>query len=846
METTCCSMTKKHSNYILTGLLMLFFITNSIGQNIAKDSVYLSDYLVKLETDNNVKFSFADSDIKNIRIKKSDSTTLESILNYIKSTTGLTITKLNDRYYTLTKTSTISICGFVFDNFESNTIPRATVEIIDTNIASVTDSNGQFTFNNVPKNSLVQIKHLGFKPIFIEAEKFGDTSSCLTIAMALSYQELEEVIVSQFLTTGLNKLADGSIELNLAKFGILPGISEPDILQAVQALPGIKSVDETVSDINIRGGTNNQNLILWDGIKMYQTGHFFGLISAFNPYVTNNVNVIKNGTSAVHGDGLSGTIDMQTSNNIPLNIKGSAGFNLISGDIFGHIPIQENMAIQISARRSYTDFLNTPTYTTFSDKAFQDSEVDQESKFYFYDFTAKLNYNINPYHQLQVSIINMSNNLNYTENTEVNNTPNRSNLNQDNSSIGTQFKSEWTDIFTTDLHFYYTQYGLDAVTFTNNESQKLNQNNLVKESSIKLITNYKVSESIDWINGYELTETGIENRTNINQPSFVSNIKGVIRNHALFSEIKYTSKNSKFYGILGGRLNYFENVNTFKEYIFEPRINLSYELFSNFKTQLLGEFKSQATNQIIDLEQNFLGIEKRRWILSDGDALPITTSKQGSVGFNYDINTFYIGIEGFYKTVNGINVYTQGFQNQNQFDGEIGSYDVKGMEFLINTKNNDYSAWLSYTYNKNDYIFDALEPSSFPNNLDVRHSLTLAANYTLGKLKLGAGINYKSGKPYTKSDKNEPIDNTVFPNEINYENSNSSRLPKYVRVDASAIYSFKLSKTVKGTLGASILNITNRKNTLNTFYRLQEDNTIETIERVSLGLTPNGSFRVRF
>lgn len=64
--------------------------------------------------------------------------------------------------------------------------------------------------------------------------------------------------------------------MNTAEFGILPGLIEPDILQTVQALPGIKSIDETVSDINVRGGTNDQNLILWNGIKMYQSGHFLG------------------------------------------------------------------------------------------------------------------------------------------------------------------------------------------------------------------------------------------------------------------------------------------------------------------------------------------------------------------------------------------------------------------------------------------------------------------------------------------------------------------------------------------------------------------------------------------
>jgi hypothetical protein len=839
-------MTKKHLNNLIFLISLLFCGLSCLAQNTTDNSILLTDLLVELETKHNVKFSYADKDVFSIRLTKPKYDALKPTLEFIRTTTDLTIVKLNDRYYSLTNTSTISICGYVLDNFEENTIPGATVEIYKSNLTGITDATGAFRFDNVPENSLVHIKHLGYKPVFIEAKEFVNTWECKTIAMALSYQELDEVIVTQFLTTGLNKLSDASIELNPAKFGILPGVSEPDILQAIQALPGIKSVDETVSDINIRGGTNDQNLILWDGIKMYQTGHFFGLISAFNPYVTQKVSIIKNGTSALFGGGVSGTLNMHTLEELPVTYTGGAGLNLISGDIYGEIPITENLAVQVSARRSYTDFLNTPTYTTFSEKAFQDSEVDNESEFYFYDFTAKLIYEVNPYHQVSVSMINMSNNLNYFETTNDSIAPNRSNLNQDNFSIGSQLQSEWTDDFTSQLSFYYTQYDLDALSISNNDAQQLKQNNLVKESNLKLSTNYKLKQHLDWMNGYEFTETGIENTTNVNQPPFASNIKGVIRQHGLFSELKYSSENEKLTGIIGGRINYFENLNTFKEYIFEPRINVTYELLPNFKTEVLGEFKSQVTNQIIDLEQNFLGIEKRRWILSDGDALPVTKSKQGSIGFNYDTDKLYVGIDGFYKEVSGINVYTQGFQNQNQFDGEIGSYAVKGLEFLINTKNNSYSAWLSYTYNKNDYTFDALIPASFPNNLDIRHSITLAGNYTVGNLKLGCGLNYKSGKPYTQPNDNEPVNNSVFPNEINYESSNSSRLPEYIRADFSASYSLKLSDKLKGTLGASILNFTNRKNTLNTYYRLKDDNSIETVERISLGLTPNASFRIQF
>lgn len=839
-------MRKKHHRFLLVGLLLLFYSVNGLSQDTSNNTIPLPDFLTELETAYNVKFSFADSAISQITVERPSLKTLENILDYVRSKTDLVISKLNDRYYTVTYTSNITICGYVLDNFKTNTIPGATVEIMDTKTGTVTNTEGQFFLENIPKNTMVLIKYLGFKPLFVQASELELKGDCKRIAMALGYQELDEVIVSKFLTTGIRKLPDGTIELSPSNFGILPGISEPDVLQTVQALPGIKSVDETVSDINIRGGTNDQNLILWDGIKMYQTGHFFGLISAFNPYVTDKIKVIKNGTPAAFGDGLSGTLDMQTLNSISRNFKGGAGFNLISGDMYAQIPVRENIAVQVSARRSITDFLNTPTYTVFSEKAFQDSEVNSESEFYFYDFTAKLLYDINPIQKLRVSMINMSNNLNYLEVSDNSNSANRSNLNQHNISVGAQLQSDWTDDFTSTLHFYYTQYGLDALTISNNGAQQLLQNNLVKESSVKFTTTYLLAENLQWENGYEGTETGIENRTNINEPLFERNIKGVIRKQALFSEVTYTSENKKLMGTLGGRFNYVENLDTFKEFIFEPRINLSYELISNFKTEILGEYKSQATNQIIDLEQNFLGIERRRWILSDGNTLPITRSKQGSLGFNYDTDRFYVGVDGFYKTVEGINVYTQGFQNQNQFDGEVGSYAVRGVEFLINTKNYDYSAWLSYTYNKNDYTFETLSPQTFPNNLDIRHSATLAATYTFGQLKIGGGLIYKSGKPYTQPNENNPINSTVVPNEINYQNSNSSRLPEYVRADVSALYSFKIGEHLNATLGASILNLTDRKNTLNTYYRLLPDNSIETIERVSLGITPNVSFRIQF
>ena len=225
---------------------------------------------------------------------------------------------------------------------------------------------------------------------------------------------------------------------------------------------------------------------------------------------------------------------------------------------------------------------------------------------------------------------------------------------------------------------------------------------------------------------------------------------------------------------------------------------------------------------------------------------PLPKANKVHLGLNYDQQKLYVGIEGFYKEVKGISTTTQGFQNQNQFNGETGKYRVRGVEFLINKKTEIYSLWASYGYNVNTYSFSEITPPSFPNNLDIRHTVVLAGTYTWQKFKFSLGLNYRTGKPISQPLSSDPLNTEFFPIRINYDQPNTARLPEYLRADASAIYNFSLGSAIEATAGLSILNFTNRNNILNAYYQLNDDDTIEKIENNSLGLTPNLSFRVRF
>jgi len=222
----------------------------------------------------------------------------------------------------------------------------------------------------------------------------------------------------------------------------------------------------------------------------------------------------------------------------------------------------------------------------------------------------------------------------------------------------------------------------------------------------------------------------------------------VLRNHALYSEFHITTKSKKTDLKTGVRANYFGK---FDRLLIEPRLSVSQEFLSDFKVEVLGELKSQTTSQIIDRQNDFLGVESRRWVLANDSTIPIIKSKQASVGLQYNKNKLLISAEGYLKKVDGITARSQGFQNQFQFVNDIGDYEVRGIDFLINKRFRNLSAWLSYSFSENYYEFNTLnEGSQFLNNADIKHAFTFAGTYTVGEnLKFALGVNWRSGNVTT-------------------------------------------------------------------------------------------------
>ena len=835
--------------------LLVFIGSICYGQNTAKKTP-LTEVIISLEKQFNVKFSYAVEDVATIKIDKPNTSfTLQETIDYLNSKTILNFKALNDRYVTVSVLNKIiSICGIVSDEKKSRLV-GASVFVNNIGRSTITDKNGTFNLQNIPIAATLTISYVGFESRQFSAnELFSAQNNCKEIVLSTKNEELNQVLINVYLTPGLQKYLDGSTVLNTKKFGILPGLIEPDILLSIQALPGVESTNESIANINVRGGTNDQNLVLWDNIKMYHSGHFFGLISAFNPNLTNKVIISKNGTSAEYSESVSSTINMQTKDLVSNIFSGGGGINSISADAFLEIPITKKLELHISGRRSITDLFKSPTYTKYFDRSFQDTEInadsnqrDTSSDFYFYDYTAKLLFDLNEKHQFRANIIGINNALDYSERNIINSNQTQSktsNLTQKNIGYGGNWKAQWNSKLSSNFITYFSRYNIDAADYRVETDQRLTEANEVLETGVKLNTHYKTNDNLNFLFGYQFNETGMLNQTTVSAPFYSSTKKNVLLNHALFSEVEYHKNNT--YLRVGLRLNYFQK---FEKLLVEPRINIRQKLSDQFALKLEGEFKNQSTTQIVDFEDDFLGVEKRRWVLVNDKDIPIATSKQGSFGLEFNKDKLNIEATGFYKIVDGITASNQGFYNSFQYTTANGSYTAKGFELLTNKTARQYSVWVSYTFSINDYEFDTFTPSTFPNNADIRHSFSLGFYYNILKnLKIAVGGIYRNGQPYTKPIAGKETIQNGNNTLVNYDSPNSENLDNFMRLDASINYNFNLSESTKASVTAGVINVTYQDNVINRYYKVNpnDSNDAVQVDNKSLGLTPNISFRVNF
>nr|WP_255554210.1 TonB-dependent receptor plug domain-containing protein [Mesonia aestuariivivens] len=643
-------------------------------------------------------------------------------------------------------------------------------------------------------------------------------------------------------------MKDGSYKINFDKIGIIPGLIENDAFQTIQALPGVESVNEKVSNINIRGGTNDQNLILWDGIRIYQAGHFFGLISAINPHQNHTVKLFKNGTPPSYGNSVSSVIELSSDKKINQDFTAELGLTFLSTDAFIDTPLDQKSSIQISARTSINNAFITPTYLQYYDRAFQNTELtanpdkmlNTKEKFYFSDVSFRWLYKLSEQDVLRLNYFSINNELKFTaEEFSLNSIQRKvSELSQSSLGMGAYYHRNWSENLATSLQLYHSNYNLNSTNSSINANTYLEQENILYENSLKITSNWALNNLFELNAGYQFITTNTKDTETETTITNEEAIKNGINANNVFSNLRYQSKDRKTVLNTGLRLNY---INTFHSLLAEPRLSFNQQFFKHFSIEILGEIKNQSISQVINFQNDFLGIENRKWQLANQQTLPVTKSKQVSLGINYQKNNWLASIESYLKKVEGISSQTQGFQNQYEYAQLIGDYKILGVDLLINKKFKNFDARLSYSFTENNYYFKDLPASTIPNNFEIANSFTFASSYSYKNFKASGGLIWRSGKPFT------PISaNGITNNQFDYELMNSGNLKNYMRVDVSVSQEFKIQKKLIAYAGLSIWNLLDRKNIINSYYRLNNNNQVYLVNQKALGLTPNFVFRLKF
>lgn len=816
----------------------------------------LKSYFSYLSKKHDVTFSYLDKIIeeKSFQIDTTKSRTLEGALAELERETRLKFEQVRDDYIVVrsfSSTDIVKICGYVSD-YADEPVIGATVSYSERD-GVFTDERGYFKFDSIAYGARLTIRSVGYHVKHLNVRDLP-FSTCTKFKLGESVNVLQEVVVSNYLASGIHKNRN-QVTIDPEELKTLSGLIEPDVLQSIQQAPGVNSPYETAAGLHVRGGLPDQNLVLWNGIKTYNQGHFFGMISAFNPYITNKVTFIKSGSSARYGDRVSSIIDISTNSKPVDRFSGGVGSNMIFADGFLNMPIvPSKLSLQLSARRSFTDVFETFTYNQMADRVFQNTKIseqnssDQQSsnRFFFNDFTSNLNWQINDNNHLYFNALYNENNLDFQS--KNSNTSQSYNDKLFNANEG--FALNWESNFGSwsfDLDANYAKYLLkyefivsEADTVTNSSKK-----NLVRESGARLNGSYQFDEDNKFSLGYHFSD---------NQARYAYEISGsnynlvldadntTIQTHSVFAEYEFS--NQGFYIQPGLRVNHYRELG--KTY-FEPRLYAQKSISDYFSISLSGEYRTQVASQIKESVVSDLSLENKVWALVSSERFPVIKSYQFTVGASYKRKGWQIDIEGYHKQVMDVSTLIFGYLNPQDNQFRIGDSDIIGTDFFLKKRWMNYESWVSYSYLHTQNTFRGLNNNQpFPGSWNIEHTIHWTNNYSAGPWNFSLGWMWHTGKSYTEV-LDEGIEGSVS---IVYGALNGNNLPVYHRLDCSVLYEFNAQKAedIRYRIGVSVLNLYNRRNLLNREFRTTPsiDNELIDTKVYSLGITPNLVFRVFF
>lgn len=759
-----------------------------------------------------------------------------------------------------------TISGYISNELTGEKLIGATIYDTVSKQGAGTNEYGFFSLTIPAKDAYLRVSYFGLETKFTFCA-LGRTEINISLS---KIQNVNEVTISGA-KRDVETSNSGTIELQLDKMEKLPMIlGEKDVLRVLQLLPGVKTGGEASSGIYVRGGGPDQNLILLDGVPVYNTQHLFGFFSIFNSDALSNVTLIKGGFPARYGGRASSVLDMRMKegNMKSYNVEGSTSW--ISTRVLVEGPIKKDKtSFAFSARRSYLDLIYRPFLIA--------NGVD--GGFFFEDVNLKVQHKINDKHHIFVS-----------------------------GYFGLDklfFKLKETSYYDGDGTKYSTEMGsklqwgnsLGVVRWNYKIKPKLFLNTTATYSRYKFVVGLSQSDKITYTDGTiekSLIDvgyySGIEDWGIKSDFTFIPNPKhhikfGLSETYHTFSPgITYLTANDNTFAIdttLGSSKQYSHEVSVYFEddYKISNRLKVNYGLqnaffLTNGKTYsalqprvsanyMLTEnsslkFGASRMAQFLHLLSNSgIGLPTDLWVPATDKTKPVYAT-QVNLGYYQDIAKKYnFSIEGYYKKMTNLIQYKEGANfisidddwQSRVTNGQGWSY---GAEIFIEKKKGKFTGWFGYTLSWSQRQFDSLNfGKKFNYRYDRRHDLSLVFTYDINEIwDIGVIFVYGTGNAVTIGSQNYAPSPTLFPynyggNINNFEQLNNYRMPAYHRMDFGANY--KKDKNWGHTvISFSIYNLYNRQNPFMIFAGVNKQGNQALMQASLFPIIPSISWKFKF
>lgn len=743
------------------------------------------------------------------------------------------------------------ISGYVEDAESGERLIGVNVYLPGSSIGAISNRYGYYVLSLPPGDYDLQVSFLGYRTESVRLA-LRDSSLSRDFQLQAVSDSLSEVAVTakrsraQEVQMSRTELSEGDIR----KIPMLLG--EVDIIRAIQLLPGVQSGNEGTTGFYVRGGSPDQNLILLDGVPVYNASHLFGFFSVFNADAIQNVSLTTGGFPARFGGRLSSVLEIDLKEGNRKEFHGQGSLGLIASKLTLEGPLfSEKTSFIISGRRTYWDLLARPFLPE-----------DLDFGYYFYDVNAKINHVFSRRDRLFASYYTGQDRFfNRQEYSDPFSGSGSDGFDEQNLQWGNHTAAlRWNHLFNprlfSNLTATFSQYafsvGFESLSRESGIEERAGYEYLSRIRDLGL--RYDLEHSL---NNHHQLRYGIsytyhhftpgvaQFRENFSgeQLDSVLELSDPIFAHDFFAYAEDEWQiNQRLKANFGLHYSFYDADGAFYQSL-QPRLALRYLYRDNWS------FKASYAlmNQYVHLLSNAgIGLPTDLWV-STTELVKPQFSQQWALGSTYTWNrgTWEVSGEVYYKKMENLIEYEEGasFFSTNDWEDNVetdGYGEAYGLELLLRKNKGRTTGWIGYTLARSQRQFDELNRGNwFPFRYDRRHDVSVVLNHGFSdRFDLGFTWVYGSGYTFTA-----PVAETRLPFNPNtpffggnnytiYSDRNALRMPGYHRLDLGLNF-HKKTKWGERTWNISFYNAYNRRNPF--FLYLNENFNGETeVRQVSL------------